>query len=278
MKLFGDNSGRQAARAGLHIPVAILLTAFLVVPASALDLSADFGVATSGWFRYANAVGPRLNTTISLGQPLGEVVYLVADFWNSAEMGASASQWLQPRELDCSLTADFWLDPLSLGVYGTIYAPVAAPTRGDLGAYLSASLPVVGEILAIDGGLRCVTDFAGVYGELRLGPSALLPLDLPLDIGVQARLGAMAGNYGGQAWTGLTTLYLQPKATLHFDRSFRLSALGGYSFDLSGGRFPAYAFGALEFGVSLSTPEPAAPELPDLPAGGGESGDAAEAP
>jgi hypothetical protein len=235
-------------------PLWLAILALAALPASALDLTVDLGVSDRAWYRYESEPGPRLATALSLGQAIGDLVYVSADFWSSSELGAGAAQWVLPREQDYTLTVDLFLDPLSIGVFGTVYA--ASTARGDLGLYLAAAIPVAGDILSLDAGLRAVTDLAGFYGELRLGPSALIPLPLPLGIAVQARAGFMAGGYGGHAYDGFTHLGIQPTVTLYVDRVVSLAVLGGYSFDLSGGLFPPYHFMGVRCIITTSTPAP----------------------
>jgi hypothetical protein len=248
---------RRSAFSHAFRPLWLAILALAALPAFALDLTVDLGVSDRAWYRYENEPGPRQATALSLGQAIGNLVYVSADLWSSSELGASAVQWVLPREQDYTLTVDLFLDPVSIGVFGTVYA--ASLTRGDLGLYLKAGIPLMGDLLGLDAGLRAVTDFQGFYGELRLGPSVLIPLDLPLGIAVQARAGFMAGGYGGHSHDGFTNLSLQPKVTLYLDGSFSLAVLGGYSFDLSGGVFAPYPFVGMQCTISASTPgsEPA---------------------
>jgi hypothetical protein len=238
------------------LPAILILAA---LPAMALDLSVDLGFSDRAWYRYESEPGPRQTTAISLGQAVGDLVYVSADLWSSNELGLSASQWIMPVEQDYTLSVNLYLDPLSIGAFGTVYA--ASYTRCDIGLSLSAGIPLAGDVLSLEAGLRAVTDLAGFYGELRLGPSALIPLETPLGISVQARLGFMAGGYAGHAYDGLTNLSLQPTVTLYLGRSFSLTALGGYSFDLSGGLFASYPFVGMQCGVKAVTPaaEPGTP-------------------
>lgn len=230
--------------------LAAALAACAAVEAAALDLSLDLGLSDRYHFRYASEAGARLESDLSVGQGIGDL-YLGAELWSSSRLGGTAASLARPAEEDLSASAEYAIGPASLGATGTIYARDAG-TSYDLGAYARASLPLAGDLLGLDGELRAMEGFPGLYAEARLGPYLSLPLTRPLSLGLQGRLGYLGGGYGGLSYSGLSSLALQGEASLMLDRSYGLRARGGYSFDLSGGSFASHPFFGLVFEISAS--------------------------
>lgn len=231
--------------------IAASLFVLATAPAFGLDLNLDLGIANRYYYRYASEPGPRLESEASLGQALGDL-YLGADAWSSSAIGDAAALLLKPEEEDLSLNAEYAFGPASAGATGTIYAR-ASGTSYDAGAYARASAPLFGDIASLDGEIRAVAGFPGLYAEARLGPCLSLPLAKPLSLSLQGRLGYLAFGYGGLSYSGFSTLMLQAEATILLDRSVSAKARGGYSFDLSGGCFTPYPFFGIVLGVSASS-------------------------
>ena len=235
-----------------RILLAALVCGLLASQAAAFDLSFDLGVSDRAWYRYRNETGPRLTGNVTLGTRIGDSFYINGNFWNSSQLGLTATDWVVPREQDIGLDLGYTSEFVDAGIFSTLYA-IGGRTRVDLGALVSAGVPVVGDLVSLNASLRAITDFLGFYAEARLGPSIFLPLELPLEIGVQASAGFLAGAYDGIVYNGFSHLALQPKLTAYLGKYFSLSVLGGYCFDLSGGLFPGYPFVGGLIGASLGS-------------------------
>ncbi len=242
------NSLRRFSSLGMVVGLALLLGAQL----AALDLSAEIGLADSASYRYTHAGGLRLNSNLALGTTIGAVFYLDMNVWSSAQLGVGSSQWLVPREQDLSLSATWMADGLDLGLLATLFA-TADHSRLDLGAYVEATVPLAGDMVTLKASLRGFSDLGGLYAEARLVPALLLPLDMPLEISVQAAAGFMAWGYDGLAYNGFSTVSFRPKIELFVGKLLSIGVQGGYVFDVSGGSFGSWPFLGGQCNLAISS-------------------------
>jgi|GEM_PF-2949453 len=231
---------------------ATLLLAFLSAQAFCLDLTVDVGLTDKSYFRYESESGARQTESVSLGQGIGEHLYVNLELWHSNLLTLDEGRFCVPAEQDYTLSIEYAADPMTAGLLSTVYA-TDLRSRVDIAAFADCSIPIAGDLASLDAGLSVATDLTGLYCEASCGPTLCLPLGKPILIGVECKAGLVALGYDGINYNGLSTLTLKPKISASLSDALSLAAFGGYCFDLSGGAFTPYPFVGAKCSLSLGT-------------------------
>ncbi|MEI6875571.1 MAG: hypothetical protein WCL50_10650 [Spirochaetota bacterium] len=237
----------------MRLGLALMSLVLVVGSLSALDLGLDLSVAAS-----ADSGSPSgsLVEHFQAGNALSKPVYAKLEVAHSTGFWSSTSLNFLPLRSEALATieyiADLGMAGLTVGVRG-----IAARTVFELGAFASGSLPLVGDLAALDGELRVATDLSGLFGTLKALPTLYLPLDRPVMVDLGITVGAALGRYQGQAFDGPAFVEFRPEVLVSLDPSVSLSLAGGYAIDLAGGRYlaqPSGVFASVKLGLSLEGP------------------------
>jgi hypothetical protein len=204
-----------------------------------LDVTAEAALPSNG----SSTAG--VEERAYVGIAIGEKLYAKLELSHSTAFLTDAGFTFSPSRSDLIATVEYLGDWGNVGLSGAVRGPadgvtlLGAPRDGcpGIGVFTNASLPVVGDVVALEGGIRVVSDFRGVYGWVRLAPTLYLPLARPLMIDVGATLAAAAGNYDNRAYDGLASLDCAAELVVGLDSGTQLGLAGGYVLDLSAGRF-----------------------------------------
>jgi hypothetical protein len=239
-----------------------ILTVFALLLAGGvfgLDLTLDLGAKGSLPLANPAAPTPSLEEHVQLGQAIGENVYVKLELSHSTSLWSGSGAWYAPLDAGSLVTAEYIG---GIGMAGVTVAfdagpGPASPGRIELGAFASGSLPLVGDLLALEGELRGASDLSGILGTMRIAPTLYLPLARPtmVDLGVEVE--AAAGDYRGSGYAGLGHLDLGPDLRVSLDRTATLGFSGGYYLDFSGTRLSAkgsYLHAECTLSFSLEAP------------------------
>jgi len=205
---------------------ALALCLGLAGSAGALDAGIDAGAQWNS--------GPWPLLAVSLGQSLTDDVYLSIDANESLAV------------LDARATAS-WTTTLAtvgaqVGWEQTTY-PAVGTGRLDVGGYVSASLPLMGDLAVVATSLQYKTDLVGHSLTVKISPTLYLPLANPVMVGLVVAQNLVTSGYSGTSWTGAGALSVGPQTTISLASEWAVSASAGYAFDLSGGSFLGGPYG-----------------------------------
>lgn len=240
-----------------------IVTVFTLLLAGSLfglDLSLDLGAKGSLPLADPGTPVPSLEEHVQLGQSIGENLYVKLELSHSTSLWSPSGDWYVPLSAGSLVTAEYIG---GMGLAGATAAfdagsSPASPGRFELGAFASGSLPLVGDLLALEGKLRATSDLSGILGTLRVAPTLYLPLAKPTMVDLGVEIAAAAGDYRGSGFTGLGHIDVGPELLVSLDRNRSLGVAGGYYLDLSGARLSpegSHFHAQCTLGFSLEAPE-----------------------
>jgi len=223
-----------------NIIVMIVAVVSAATRLSALDLSLD--LSAEGRLSAASAE-PVLGLLekVRLGQELPGGFYAKLELYHDSWLPAAVGPGFDSLEGRALATLKWYGDWATLGLEGglgrTVSGAASTPAEGlvEIGVFAEFTLPLVGDLLALEGRLRAATDLSGLGLRLELAPTAYLPLAQPLMVALRASLEASSGGYEGSSGSGLEALTLGPEATMRFGSFIDLGGSLGYRLDISGG-------------------------------------------
>ncbi|MFZ4614637.1 MAG: hypothetical protein ACOYM2_00405 [Rectinemataceae bacterium] len=180
----------------------------------------------------------------SLGMDLPASLYLKLEVTDRSLLWSLSGPLFTPLDTELLGTFEYLGDAATLGLTAgfkgsATFGSGANPGQPRFGAFVRSSLPLVGDLLSLDGELRATSDLGGVYGRLELAPTAYLPLDPPLMVELKVLADGILGNYGNAGGTGLSSLTFGPGLTVALGPSLSSSLFARYCYVFPGDRLRA---------------------------------------
>jgi hypothetical protein len=229
--------------------LALILSLAAAAPLLAIDIGLD---AEAGWSQ-----GARLHVDMKAGLTFLESFYAKVDVDAGATLDPSVPGAPAAMDGAARLTGEWFSDTLIVGARAGVEGRALAGSPPSFpilaGAFVDATLPVIGDLAAVEARAAVDGNRDGLGAEVHLVSSVCVPLSHPLVVSVDAWLAFQEGTYRWVSFTGLSTLGVKPSVLLALDGGTSLELSGGWAFDVSGGSFHAGPFGALKVGFSFDT-------------------------
>ncbi|MEI6386116.1 MAG: hypothetical protein WCQ50_05730 [Spirochaetota bacterium] len=224
------------------------------ISAFAFDLGYDLGA--EGSVPSSMEAQGRLVGSARLGLDLPVSLYLKLEVIDRRLFWGLSGPMFTPLDTELLGTFEYLGDAATVGLTAGFKGSAnsgsgANPGQSALGAFVRSSLPLLGDILSLDGELRATSDLAGVYGRLELAPTAYLPLDRPLMVEFKLLADGILGNYGNAGSTGMSSLTFGPGLTMALGPALSASLFARYCYAFPGDRLRALG-STLEVGATLS--------------------------